>query len=527
MKKMKLLAMMAVLAAVICIVVIYGSPYAALVQPVMEIEEIWAIEDAREESDEPLVTMLENRGVPLAYDAQSNTFYCTLGLENGDEWPDVHLHALDAGGVKLAFVDDYTYDWCADAIRDGYPYQVMAYTDEEFWYFDLVFTGLPIVMIDAKEELRAHEDVPAELAVSWDGKTALRSHVRTHKRGDTTLRMSEKYGIKVEFTRNANGTQKISQEVPGLGMTDEFILIGFAFEPQLLRDRLSWEVWNRITREDEPFGPRQTQYAEVFVNGEYQGVYLMMKPYNYVQELGKDSAAAAQTDSVYRTAGDHVYEFDRPLAQDYRHAYYEAHHGPLGRPEFEALQPYLEMIAQEDDEVFCEMALELLDMDSVIRYCLFIEAGCMMDNEKNNLYIWAHRENGRPKYRFATWDMDNSWGRQGGIENTDVWIGFPLFDRLLRLDCGGFFCKRTFEIWQEMRALALNDAFISEVLDEYVHQLGDSGAYAREADRWGRDEIEPDASNVYTFAMEHFQSLDRVFEELTDPQLRRNYYGAE
>jgi hypothetical protein len=93
--------------------------------------------------------------------------------------------------------------------------------------------------------------------------------VRTHKRGDTTLRMSEKYGIKVEFTRNANGTQKISQEVPGLGMTDEFILIGFTFEPQLLRDRLSWEVWNRITREDEPFGPRQTQYAEVFVNGEY------------------------------------------------------------------------------------------------------------------------------------------------------------------------------------------------------------------------------------------------------------------
>ena len=90
--------------------------------------------------------------------------------------------------------------------------------------------------------------------------------------------------------------------------------------------------------------------------------------------------------------------------------------------------------------------------------------------------------------------MDNSWGRQGGIENTDVWIGFPLFDRLLRLDCGGFFCKRTFEIWQEMRALALNDAFISEVLDEYVHQLGDSGAYAREADRWGRDEIEPDGT---------------------------------
>ena len=525
--RLKLLAMIAVLTAVLCAAVYYGSPYVPVVAPVMDMEEIWAIEDARSESDVPLVTALENHGVPLGYDAQSNTFYCTLGMDNGDEWPDIHLHAPGAAGVNLVFVDDYAYDWCGDAIREGYPYQVMAYTDEEFAYFDLVFTGLPIVMIDTAEDLRPHEDVATELTVSWNGEKALRSHARVHERGDYTLRMSEKHGVKVEFTRNANGEHKISQAVPGLGMTDEFILISFAFEPQLLRDRLSWEVWNRITREDEPFGPRQTQYTEVFINDVYQGVFLMMKPYNYAQELGKHSAIATQTDSVYRLVGDNVYEFDRALMQDYRRAYYEKHYAPLSAQPFAALEPYLAMIAEEDDEVFCQMAQELLDMDSVIRYCLFVQGGCMTDNEKNNLYIWAHRQNGRENYRFGAWDMDVTWGNKANAEYADAWVPFPLFDRLLKLNCGGFFCERTFELWQEMRKTVFNETFIGGVMEEYEHLLGDSGAFARDALRWDREETEPDGSNVFEFAMERFSALDRVFEELADPQLHQYYYGEE
>ena len=44
-------------------------------------------------------------------------------------------------GLTLCFVDDYAYDACADAIRDGYAYQIMAYTDEAYSYSDVVFTG--------------------------------------------------------------------------------------------------------------------------------------------------------------------------------------------------------------------------------------------------------------------------------------------------------------------------------------------------------------------------------------------------
>ena len=120
MKRLKLLLGMLVLSAVIVAAVVYGSPYAPVVAPAADIEAIWAIEDTREESWEPLVTALENHGVPLAYDEANNTFYCTLGMGNTDVWPDIHLTAPGAEGVSLTFVDDYTYDrHDAGEHRDG------------------------------------------------------------------------------------------------------------------------------------------------------------------------------------------------------------------------------------------------------------------------------------------------------------------------------------------------------------------------------------------------------------------------
>ena len=49
MKRFKLFLAMAALACAIGLTVKYGSTYRPVVEPVREIEEIWALEDAREE----------------------------------------------------------------------------------------------------------------------------------------------------------------------------------------------------------------------------------------------------------------------------------------------------------------------------------------------------------------------------------------------------------------------------------------------------------------------------------------------
>lgn len=519
-----LLAIMA-LAAVAAAVVAYASPYAPVVQPVMDIEEIWAIEDARTESDTPLVTALENHGMPLAYDAYENTFYCAIGLDH-EEWPDIHLTAPDAKDVSLVFVDDYTYDWCTDAVMDGYAYQVIAYTDEEFFYTQVVFTGLPLVILSGGEELLPHEDVPVRVALSWDAQTGLVSNARAHERGDTTLRMREKHGIKVEFTRTDNGARKTQVDMPFFGRTDEFILIACAMDQLLIRDRLSWDLYNGISQRTEPFGGRETRYVEVFVNDEYEGLYLMMKPFDYEQELALSGRSAPETDSLYRLAGRSVFEFDKPLEQDHRGHYYEEHYAPEGAGDCEALKPYLALIAQEDNAAFCEGVMDLLDIDSVIRYALFVQACGMTDNEHNNLYIQAHQGEKGLTYFFHPWDLDVSWGRDDD-ENAEVWYPFELLDRMMELDCGGVVRDRVKAIWQEMREKAFTAENVEALIAHYNHVMGDSGAFYRDAMRWNRPNSYPDGYSTYSYAASRFEMMDRRIEEICSEELRERYIRVE
>lgn len=517
--RLRLLLGMAALLGAAAAAVLLASPYAPVVEPCRDIEEIWAIEDAREESDTPLVTALDNNGQALGYDAASNTFYCTLGLGHEEDWPQLHLTAPGANGVSLCFVDDYTYDWCADAIRDGWAYQILAYTDDAYSYASLVFTGLPIISLETQEALRPHEDIPVRVSVSAAGEAGLTACGRAHERGDTSLRMRPKHGIKVEFTRHADGTRKTEQEMPLLGRTDEFILIACSMDYLLIRDKLSWDLWNGISSEDEAFGPRETAYCEVFAGDAYLGVYVMMKPYDYAQELARLGADAPAADSLYRLAGRSVHEFDKPLIQDHRGMYYEQHYAPSGETGHAALLPYLALFAEEDDAVFNEKALELLDIDSVIRYALFVQACGMTDNEHNNLYIVAHRTEDGYRYLFAPWDLDVSWGRDDD-ENAEVWYDFPIFDRLVELDCGGVVRDRLAAIWKQMRENGFSGENVGSLLDGYNAALNDSGAFYRDAERWNRPNAYSENYSIYSYAAARFEMMDRRIAEMTSEALR-------
>ena len=93
--------MMLVLLSLMTAVVVFRSPYAPVVGGPVDIEVLWEIEDTRVESEEPLVTAMENYGTPLAYDRENNTFYCTLGMENDETWPPLHLTVSNAGGEQM------------------------------------------------------------------------------------------------------------------------------------------------------------------------------------------------------------------------------------------------------------------------------------------------------------------------------------------------------------------------------------------------------------------------------------------
>lgn len=520
MKRLKLLAAMLALCAVLAAAVLLGSPYAPVMEPMKPIEEIWALEDAREESGEPLVTALEMDGQALAYDAQSRTFYCTLGLEQGEAWPSLHLTAPGAEGVSLCFVDDYTYDACAEAIREGYAYEAMAYTDAAYDYFRIVFTGLPLLSIDTKGQTITTQDAPVCAAMTAYGEETLHATARIHLRGASTLD-KEKQNYRLEWTRERNGrAHKMTADMPGFGMADDVVLLPCGYDETKMRDKLSWDIWNELTEDDEPFGGRKTEYAEVFKDGEYIGLYLMVEPVDVEEELSLAGEMHLLTDSVYRTATlnfsrDRVY-ISHPLRAN---AGYELYYLPTEpRKEaqcFASLRPYLELIQMEDDAAFAQRALEIVDVDNLLRYALMVQGAALCDNVFNNMYIWAHPgTHGAITYRFAPWDMDMSWGlKQDTIgEEYDRWLFFPLLDRLLNLDAGGI-RQKAYALWQTMRTEVFSEQKLEERVAGYTNIL--SGALMRDAQRWGNEVEYGDGYALVTAATMRWAMIDAMMERLT------------
>lgn len=505
MKKLKLLLAMLALAALAAVTVLL-SPYAPGVEPMREIEEIWAIEDARGESEAPLVTRLENSGVPLGYDAQSNTFYCNLGLENGEDWPEIRLTVPDAPGVSVCFVDDYTYDSCADAIYDGYSYELMAYTDTQYAYFNIVFTGLPIIVVHSWDEIGL-EDAEAVCTVAdADAEGSIvKSAARVHLRGDGSYRYLTKKSYKIEFTRGAQG--KVSMDVPGIGAAKDLILLGMGFDESYMRDRLSWDVLSRIMPDKVVFSPRPTAYAELFVNDEYQGLYVMSTPFDLEAELTRENKEGVYQDSLYRTTSL-VAVKDKPFLEASDGPSYEMLYSPNTQDVFAGLETYLQLRGETDDEAFIRLAEKSIDIDSILTYTALLQGMALADNTTKNMYIWQHWEDGQPRYRFEVWDMDRSWDLDPGPMG-DYWYANKVHDRVIGLDVSGA-RKRFEEIWQDLRARGLNVELVTELVMQYDHELRASGAFWRETEKWEKPEAYLNPDRIITSAQMRFDWMDRM-----------------
>lgn len=515
MERLKLLAAMAALAALMAAAVVLGSPFEPVIAPVAEIEAIWAIEDTRTESEAPLVRVLHNHGVPLGFDEESSTFYCTLGLGHGEAWPDIHLTAESGKGVQLVFVDDYGYDWCDEAIAEGYPYQVMAYTDEAFWYFDIVFTGLPIVSLYCEDEITA-ADTPAQISLSVFGSEPVSSAAMTHLRGAGT-RYEPKKNLRVNFTRDGSG-RKNMVDLPGFGARADINLNPMVFDETMLRERVSWRLYGDLLGEgyDGALGARKTSYAEVFLNDEYQGVYLMLEPINGDEELRKEGGSRLLTDSIYRSiVGNYMHErpvTDNPLGSVSK---FQLRYEPPQATQFAMLQDYLNLLAEKDDEAFRRRAA-CMDMESVVLYALLRQVAGLADNVGNNLYLWAKSTPDGIRYVMAPWDLDFSWGRNEktmGAENQN-WMSFSVVDRMLTCDVPGF---RELMVgrWREWRQSVFTQEHIERRLEEYESELTASGAMRRNAEKWDVPET-AGVEELMNFASARLEVLDAAMEMIAE-----------
>lgn len=495
------------------------------VEPMMELEDAWAIEDTREESwEEPLVVGMRNGLHELGYDAESQTFYCTTGMDGSDDWPELELYAQAAMGkenLRVAWIDDYSYDYRTDAVREGYRYELLAYTDTEYAYFGIVFTGLPIVTlhVDGGNDALGEEYAPARAAIAGAGYDAVNTASLAHLRGGGFVREYPKWSFRLEFHMlTAHGDDKNDLSVLGMPADSDWILIANSADPTCARNELAWGLWRDWNADGKAFMIQQSQMVEVFLNDEYVGLYQIMQRIDPELEIVR-MGGNLNTDYVTRVIKDLNIEKRPVLDMMERVGFWaELRYAPLSassKKAFEKFEPYWQMNAYEDeltDEEFIEAAARHTDVQEMMQYYMFVQAaGLGFDNVYNNVYMWALRDNGRYVYHLSPWDMDMAFTPILGGDLLNLFAKLPR--RMLDLDAAGS-RKVMHEIWNEKRSTIITDDAMYQRIQDFEDMINASGAYLRESEKWqgGADTL--NLAEISSYAIEHLHEIDRMIEQM-------------
>lgn len=497
-------------------------------------EEISRLLATHSQAAEPFFTELAFSGEQLPYDRNTSTFYLPLNMET-DTWESGQLTSL-ASGVSLIFEEDFTGADKQEAIKNGTKFRFYAVRDGEYQECWLTVTGLSVVSIETEAD--ADAEIFGGSAYFWDSSTKVdwtsSSILEANIRGNTS-RTYEKKGYKLSLKKqNKNGEiVEDKKSLFGLRNDDEWLLNAMYSDSSKIRDKLSADIWAEIgAYQDEfpeaYFGTRMT-YVEVFFNHEYWGLYVLMEPVDSKQLDRTKEGEGGQEEYSYKSVTPQDVSTEELLNQE---AYGETlsgfelkgSHTVIDRTSWEPLLSYLELRDLSDDEAFAAAASELTDREGALDIWIYLQAVLGIDNRGKNMYYVAKNRGNRQVVYFAPWDMDITWGdalSEGTGDN--VWdvglftalyserINWSFGDRLIELDVDGS-CDYVSERWKELRQGVLSDESLTEEIDGLIHQVRDSGALERDAERWPDSNSGQDYELFVRMALYRMKILDYYFD---------------
>ena len=491
------------------------------VQPLMAIEKTWDIEDTHAPASSPLVTAMSFVRGAMGADAASRTFYASIGT-GAVEWPELEMTACGAEGLNVAWVDDYGWDDPAAAVSSGTAYSLIAWTETEYEYITVTFTGLPMVILHTGDgALPGDEYGPASVQVTSGEYDAVSSVAQVHKRGGN-VRQEEKISIRVEFAKQKKkgGYGKDRVSLLGMPKDSDWLLISNESDETLLRNYMGWQLWKKMNPEGDAFCLLESRMVELCVNDAYMGVYALqqrVKPSRELKALGyseKDLAARLITESNIETRAV------RDTSETFYGGWMELRNQPEDRTAddcFAVYDDYLKLCApagenQPDDAAFLALSEEHTDIPALMRYFLFFQAaGLGDDNVKNNNYIWAVQKQGKTVYCLSPWDMDQGFNDHGVADGVCFSLTWPV--RLLTLDAPG--CREAlWADWNTQRSTVLSEDAVYAWTEGLEQEMNASGAWLREAARWPGRADTCSLAQDREFILAHLENIERDMKNL-------------
>jgi hypothetical protein len=376
----------------------------------------------------------------------------------------------------------------------------------EWFIVPFTSSNLPLILINTGgTEIPDEPKIDAQMGIIDNGSDELNfltdsfnnynGNIGIEIRGSSST-LFEKKSFALE-TRLPNGE---NNNVSLLGMPDEndWVLNGPYSDKSLLRNVLSFHIGNSMGR----YAPR-TRWCEVFINDQYQGVYVLMEKIKRDDNRVDIATLTPEDISGDELTGGYIFSADRD-DEGYESGWYSPFTQLLfykyQDPDFDQLQPeqkeYLSSYFTNFEEAMDaskspDTYEQYIDVSSFIDYWIATEIFKHIDNFKLSFFMYKKKESNGGKIHFGPlWDLNLGYGNFDFAQDPDpegwsyIWADYGVLRPTWVYDLSEdpaiqneINCR-----WKELRTQSLHTDSLLQFIDQNAAVLED--AQIRNFQRW-------------------------------------------
>lgn len=313
-------------------------------------------------------------------------------------------------------------------------------------YFSLQSSDLPLVVIDTDgATIIDAEKIPATMGIVYNGVGNMNlvsgpfndynGHIGIEIRGNSSQWNSPKKSYGVELW-DVDG---LDIEAPLLGMPDEsdWILSANYFDKSFMNNPLTFELAQQMGHYASRY-----QYVELVLNGEYQGIYILMEKIKrgggrldiaklQPDEITGDDVTGGYILSVDRNVGaanGFVSDFEPAESGDGQEIYME-HRYPKPDDIVAEQRSYIEDYVRDFETALASPSFAdpltgyraYIDVPSFVDFFLLNELSRNVDGYRLSSFLYKDKDsNGGLLHAGPVWDFDIAWGNADYCNGSDI-----------------------------------------------------------------------------------------------------------
>jgi len=365
----------------------------------------------------------------------------------------------------------------------------------------LVFTTLPLLNLSYEGVMDEQSVLKMEMSL-FDNRQYASNRVveaggEIRIRGRYT-RNFPKLGYKITLYDESVGGHRRERDQSLLGMRQDgdWILYAAYNDQEKIRNVFCSNLWKESCATNNVFGldnGMEYKYIELFLNGEYWGLYALGYPID-----SKQLQLNGIGEYTYKKSDPYLSELSIDFNVKGAVQGYEIKEMGVNRVEsWEPLKRYYKAMLQEDAK-YSELR-KVVDINNSIDIFLFINmiqgidhANLRGDNIIHNIYMTnkVSPDGNEEIMLYTPWDMDRTWGYGFGdydsyqvtpdqnviMQTNPVYLLLQQNDEDMK--------QRLVQRYRELRQGAWSDEHLMHLTYVYENQIFDSGAFLRDKEKW-------------------------------------------